>query len=211
MSLGPQVPAVGQTVAMHARPAGPADLPLVAGTLAGAFHDDPAWSWVFRDADDRPAQLMALWSLLLEGSVGYGWVWMTPEAEAATLWIPPGMPELPEAEAARIGPLFQELLAGDTARVDALMERFMTAHPAAPDHYYLSLFGTRPDCRGRGIGMALLADNLARVDADGRPAYLESTNPANLDRYRSVGFAAHGTFELPDGGPTVTTMWRDAR
>ena len=57
--------------------------------------------------------------------------------------------------------------------------------------------------------MALLADNLARIDAEGRPCYLESTNPVNLDRYRSVGFADHGEFSLPDGGPTVTTMWRE--
>ena len=57
--------------------------------------------------------------------------------------------------------------------------------------------------------MALLADNLARIDAEGRPAYLESTNPANLERYRSFGFADRGTFTLGDDGPAVTTMWRD--
>jgi len=196
---------------MDVRIAGRDDLPAVAATLAGAFHEDPAWAWVFFDPEVRRAQLEAVWTLLLEGSVDYGWVWMTADAEAATLWIPPGMPELAEPEAARIGPLFQELLGGAVGRVDALMERFMTAHPAAPDHYYLSLFGTRPDCRGRGIGMDLLADNLARIDAEGAPSYLESTNPINLDRYRSVGFADHGAFTLPDGGPTVTTMWRNAR
>jgi hypothetical protein len=59
--------------------------------------------------------------------------------------------------------------------------------------------------------MALLETNLARIDTVGKPAYLESTNPANLDRYRSVGFMDHGEITLPEGGPTVTTMWRDAR
>ena len=59
--------------------------------------------------------------------------------------------------------------------------------------------------------MALLADNLARVDADGMPAYLESTNPVNLARYRSVGFVDADRFALPDGGPVVTTMWREPR
>jgi len=196
---------------VEVRPAHPDDLPAVAVTLAGAFRHDPAWSWVFEDPARRTAQLEALWSLLLEGSVQYGWVWMTAGAEAATLWIPPGMPELDEAHAARIGPLFHDLLGPDAGRADALMERFMTAHPATPDHYYLSLFGTRPDCRGRGIGMALLADNLSRIDAEGEPCYLESTNDANLARYRSVGFADVGSFELPGAGPAVTTMWREAR
>ena len=195
---------------MDCRRAEPADLPAVAATLAGAFQDDPAWSWVFADPVRRERQLTAVWTLLLEGGVDYGWIWMTPGAEAATLWIPPGMPELAEAQAARIGPLFHELLGPDVSRVDALMERFIVAHPAEPDHYYLSLFGTRPDCRGRGIGMSLLADNLALIDTEGWPAYLESTNAANLVRYRSVGFADHGEFDLPDG-PTVVTMWREPR
>jgi GNAT superfamily N-acetyltransferase len=196
---------------MDARPVDPADLPAVAATLAGAFVEDPAWSWIFADPGRRESQLEAVWTLPSRSSVHYGWVWMTPGAEAATLWIPPGMPELAAPQAARIGPLFHELLGGDVGRVDALMERFMTVHPAAPDHYYLSLFGTRPDCRGRGIGMDLLAGDLARIDAEGEPAYLESTNPANLTRYRSVGFADHGSFQLPGTGPVVTTMWRDAR
>lgn len=59
--------------------------------------------------------------------------------------------------------------------------------------------------------MALLADNLARIDAGHEPSYLESTNPSNLDRYRSVGFEVVGGFALPGGGPYVTTMWRRAR
>jgi ribosomal protein S18 acetylase RimI-like enzyme len=91
------------------------------------------------------------------------------------------------------------------------MERFAAARPSVREHYYLSLFGTRPDCRGRGIGMALLATDLARIDAERMPAYLESTNPANLERYRSIGFVDHGEITLPDDGPVVTTMWRDAR
>jgi len=196
---------------MDARRAVPDDLPALATTLAGAFGEDPAWSWVFADPGLREAQLTEVWSLLLAGAVGYGWVWTTPGAEAATLWIPPGEPELPAPFDVRIGPLLDRLLGPGRARVDALMERFVTAHPVSPDHYYLSLFGTRPDARGSGTGMALLADNLARIDAEHEPAYLESTNPVNLERYRSVGFVDRDAFTLPDGGPTVTTMWRGAR
>jgi GNAT superfamily N-acetyltransferase len=195
---------------MDVRRVGVEDLPAVAATLAGAFRDDPAWSWVFTDPDTRVANLGAVWALLLAGAVDYGWVSMVADAEAATLWIPPGRPELTEAESARIGPLFRELPGTEAGRADALMERFAAARPTSPEHYYLSLFGTRPDRRGRGIGMALLTADLARIDAEGKPAYLESTNPANLDRYRSVGFVDHGEIILP-GGPVVTKMWRDAR
>jgi len=135
-------------------------------------------------------------------------VWLTPGAGAVTQWVPPGIPELSPTEEQRLDELLAELLGPAVDRSDALMAGFAATHPTGPDHYYLSLFGTRPDQRGKGLGMALLAHNLARIDTEGMPAYLESTNPANLDRYRSVGFADHGSFALPDGGPVVTTMWR---
>jgi hypothetical protein len=59
--------------------------------------------------------------------------------------------------------------------------------------------------------MALLRENLELIDAEHAPAYLESTNPANLDRYRGVGFEEVGGFSAPNGGPAVTTMWRAPR
>lgn len=196
---------------MGAHRARPDELPALATTLAGAFHDDPVWSWVLPDPVVRPRQLAAVWTVLLEAAVDYDWTWSAAEAAAATVWIPPGRSELPEPHEARLVALVQELLGPDTGRIDALGTHFEQAHPTEPDHYYLSLFGTHPDHRGRGIGMDLLIDNLALVDAEHRPAYLESTNPANLDRYRSVGFEDASVFALADGGPVVTTMWRRAR
>jgi hypothetical protein len=41
------------------------------------------------------------------------------------------------------------------------------------------------------------------------PAYLESTNPANVRRYEALGFR-HATEFNPEGGPVIRTMWRDA-
>jgi hypothetical protein len=59
--------------------------------------------------------------------------------------------------------------------------------------------------------MALLEHDLELIDAEGFPAYLESSNPANNDRYAGVGFQVVGQFGYPGGGPVVTTMWRGAR
>lgn len=92
-----------------------------------------------------------------------------------------------------------------------LVERFETSHPKEPPHYYLTLLGTHPNHRGRGLGMGLLAENLARIDAEGVPTYLESTNPDNNPRYGRLGFRKVGAFATPDGTRTVTRMWRDVR
>ena len=51
--------------------------------------------------------------------------------------------------------------------------------------YYLGLWGTRDEHRVRGHGMALLTENLARIDAERMPAHLESSNLVNNHRYES--------------------------
>jgi GNAT superfamily N-acetyltransferase len=90
-----------------------------------------------------------------------------------------------------------------------LLGRFEATHPHDPPHYYLSLLGTDPRRRGNGYGIELLRHNLATIDAEGMPAYLESSNSANDPRYERLGFRPFGSFERPDGQLTVTTMWRD--
>ena len=57
--------------------------------------------------------------------------------------------------------------------------------------------------------MALLAHNLTTIDAEGMPAYLESTNGANDKRYEALGFRRVGSFSRPDGQLAISTMWRD--
>ncbi|MDQ2958649.1 MAG: GNAT family N-acetyltransferase, partial [Actinomycetota bacterium] len=93
--------------------------------------------------------------------------------------------------------------------IRAIFERFEVHHPSEP-HFYLSLLATHRDRRGAGSGMGLLRENLARIDALGAPAYLESCNPVNNERYRGVGFVECGEFAVPSGH-LVTTMWRPAR
>lgn len=194
---------------VNARVATDADVAAVAETMAGAFYNDPVWGWVFPDPDRRRAQHEIFWRLFIEGALGYHWVWLTDQCASASLWIPPGGSELPEEEA-KLEPLLDELLGELGPRAMKAMERFGASRPDEP-HYYLSLLATHPDHRGKGLGMGLLADNLARIDAEHEPAYLESTNPNNDSRYERLGFVRSGEFSLPERGPLVATMWRDAR
>jgi GNAT superfamily N-acetyltransferase len=92
-----------------------------------------------------------------------------------------------------------------------LLERFEESHPKGAPHYYLSLFGTDPAHRGHGVGMRLLVETLERIDREAMPAYLESSNPVNDERYERVGFERIGSFATPDGSHTVSMMWREPR
>ena len=77
------------------------------------------------------------------------------------------------------------------------------------------MFYEKAGQRGRAVtpyvGMALLAEDLRLIDAEGLPAYLESSNPVNDRRYERLGFVRVGEFETPDGAHTLTTMWREGR
>jgi predicted N-acetyltransferase YhbS len=71
--------------------------------------------------------------------------------------------------------------------------------------------GTDPSVRGKGFGHALLASRLDRVDAEHAPAYLESSKWDNVPYYQRFGFELTGEIKLPNGGPTMWPMWREAR
>ncbi len=194
---------------VDARLATVADLPAAVETLTRAFYADPVWGWAFPDPERRLGQLRVPWGAVAESALGYGSAWIVGEGAAIALWIPPGKPELsPEGEE-RVEARVREMLGAGAARVLETFERFDAAHPGDAPHYYLSLLATDPDRGGQGWGMGLLADGLARIDAEGMPAFLESSNPVNTPRYERLGFSVCGEFELPEDGPNVTQMWRD--
>ena len=204
-------PEPNRPVPVDARVAGAADVAGVAETLAEAFNADPVWSWAFPDPERRLEQHRAVWGVVIESALDYEWTWLTADCAACAVWIPPGRPELRPEYEEPMESLLEELLGEGAARVLETFARFDAAHPEKEPHYYLSLLGTHPDHRGRGLGMGLLANTLARIDAEGAPAFLESSNPANDRRYERLGFVKCGEFELPEDGPNVTQMWRDPR
>ena len=178
----------------------------------GAFYDDPLWAWAFPDPEARRDQHGQLWRLFVEGAARFPNSWFSADHNAVAIWVPPGGSELSETQEARFEPMMSELLDSEgVRRVAALAEAFDQAHPHDVDHYFLTLLGTDPAHRGKGIGLKLLSDTLAMVDADGMPAYLEASNPANVALYARYGFRPHSVFIAPADGPEVTTMWREAR
>jgi ribosomal protein S18 acetylase RimI-like enzyme len=142
------------------------------------------------------------------GGNGYahGSVYVAADGSGAAMWLPPGVE--PDGETL-------EALAMDNAPVErradlgGVFERMGEAHPHEP-HWYLPLIGVDPARQGQGIGAALLRHALARIDADGLPAYLESSNPRNIELYRRHGFEPTGTIQVGTS-PPIVPMLRRAR
>lgn len=182
------------------------DLEGVTATMTAAFEHDPLWSWAFPAPDD----LAVWWRFFIGSALRYPTVWIVGEYAAASVWIPPHGTELTEQEEKRVEPLLSQLVGPRAPAVMETLERFDNCHPRHQPHYYLSLLGTHPRFRGKGLGMALLSENLASIDAEGVPTYLESSNPDNDRRYERLGFKRVGEFTTPGGERTVAMMWRDA-
>ena len=190
----------------------PGDIPAVTEAVVLAFHDDPVWSWAFPDVSLRPAQFAVWWGFLVGAGFRNGEIWVAGECDAISVWFRPGDRELTEDEETQVVPMLAELLGARSELVLDLVMRFDAAHPQEVPHYYLSILATHPRARGKGIGMALTESVLAsRVDADGVPAYLESSNPNNHARYERAGFARRETVGMPQDCPPILTMWRDPR
>jgi ribosomal protein S18 acetylase RimI-like enzyme len=193
------------------RVAKPADVAAITETISLAFHDDPTWSWAFPDEERRQEQSAVWWRFLIEAAMRFDdpAVFVTDGAEAAAIWLPPGESELSPEDEERTPELVRDLVGDHADAFMELLEGFETVQPADPPHYYLSLLGVHDEHRGKGIGMDLLRDNIARFDREGVATYLESSNAINNGRYEGLGFRKIGEFNTPDHSATITAYLRD--
>ena len=187
-----------------------ADVPAVAACLASAFHDDPLWGhWTFPDEPSRARDLLPLMKLMVELVLDEGWTDMTVAGETVTVWTLPGQRYGTPEQEPQLATVLAELFGARAGEIHALLDQ-LDEHIPAGRFYHLEWWATHRAHAGRGLGTALLRENLARVDAEHQPVYLESSNPVNLARYEALGFRQVDEFAPPEG-PTITTMWREAR
>jgi GNAT superfamily N-acetyltransferase len=137
-----------------------ADREMVTSITTLAFANDPLWSRALARTDGSTEHHARFWTLFVEGALRYPWVWLTIGSEATSIWIPPGGTEMSEEQEAALTGLANGYLGPAADDYLELLRRFDAAHPRDEPHYYLSLLGTHPDHRGRGIGMALLEHDL---------------------------------------------------
>lgn len=140
-----------------ARRAGPSDRDLVTTIVTLAFAQDPLWSWAMRRDDGLTDHHAAFWRLYVDGAGRYPWTWLSSGGEATSIWIPPQGSELSAVQEERLSELATKQLGSNAADYLDLLSRFDEAHPRAEPHYYLTLLGTHPAHRGKGIGMRLLS------------------------------------------------------
>jgi predicted GNAT family N-acyltransferase len=200
--------AVPETTARRAR----GDEWRVLGHLAGeAFQDDPVWQWVCPDPVLRRRHLGSAFAAIIRHRVKEGSSWTTTGLGGAAIWAPPGQWKTRNVDAARmVVPLLRVIGRNGVRERFTALSHIESHHPSEP-HWYLELLATDNYLRGRGIGTTLMHPMIERCDAEGVPAYLESSKEENLPFYARFGFEVISDIRLADDAPPMWGMWRSPR
>ncbi|MFH8476928.1 GNAT family N-acetyltransferase [Streptomyces sp. NPDC018000] len=184
------------------------DAALISRSLAHAFDDDPMMRWFFPEDSSREASLGSYFTTIFTRQYVDNGVCECTEA-AAAFWVPPEA----QAKAVPDAETIQELqnILGDRAGLFRDAVEAAAEHTPQEPHWYLALLGADPAAQGQGHGAALLRSGLAKADAAGLPAYLESSKASNLPFYEHFGFTVRKELRLPGGGPMLWAMWREPR
>jgi ribosomal protein S18 acetylase RimI-like enzyme len=171
--------------------------------VARAFHDDPAWIWVFPDEERRSALLPYLFERALRLESLRGHLHADGEADVA-IWIPPGARRATLVQTARSGLVLAplRLRAGERLR----LRRYLRAcadlqQRDLADVWYLSGLAVDPEQQRRGIGSELVRWGLRRGNVG-----LLTSNRANIRFYERLGLRVVGEFWERGGPPRMWTM-----
>lgn len=188
------------------RTAAPADREAMIDTLRLSFSADPCVRYIF----SKPSDFMAGWPpfVMAMGGAGleHGTAFVSDDAAAVSLWLPPGVESDLEAMLAVLATVITE---EKGAVLEQVGEQIRSYHPDEP-HWYLAAVGVDPSRQGEGLGSAMMKEGLRLCDAQGKPAYLESSNPRNIPLYERHGFEVIGVVQ-PGDYPPLYPMLRAAR
>jgi len=178
----------------------------VIDALKLAFVADPATRWVWPDSQKYLLHFSKFAKAFGGKAFEQNTAHYTGNYSGAALWLPPN-----------VGPDVDTLLGliRDTTSEEAqnivpqVFEKMGGYHPNEP-HWYLPLLGVDPHHHGKGLGSLLMKHALSICDKESMLAYLESSNPRNIQFYKRHGFELLGTIQV-DSFPPIFPMLRKAQ
>ena len=177
------------------------------GIITLAFASDPVARWTYPDPDQYLEHFPEFVRAFAGKSFSEGTAYLAPDGGGAALWLGPG---IQPNEDELLGLVWSSMSDEVQRDLFPLFEQMAAFHPNEP-HWYLPMIGVEPSRQGSGVGSALLQHTLATCDADGLPAYLESTNPKNIPLYERFGFEQIGVIRSGDAPPMFPMLRRPQR
>ena len=189
-----------------------AEIPLAAQILARGFFDDPMFSFVFLEPQNRRDALAAFFQVFLADTVRRGKVLISPDKEGAIAWYPCNVRIFDDsvdevsAKLAQVAVTFGGSSAAE--RFEQIVSQIEKFEPKQA-HCEIILIALVPEARGKGNGRDLISPVLNHVNEQQVGCYLVSSNPRNISFYERQGFRQISS--IPNNSQlTLTGMWRDA-
>ncbi len=188
------------------------DADAILRVLERALADDPFVCWLARSQPRAVRTYLGLMVRRIALPKGVVHLAMLgDEVASVALWAPPNTFELTAGESLRLLPTMVSVIgAFRFSRVANALGEVERARPPEP-RWLLTLLGTLPERRDRGLASATLAPALARCDAEHTVAVCETSRPENLRFYERHGFAVTGERPLAPRGPPSWTLCREPR
>ena len=171
-----------------------------------AFIADPVMRWLWPDPDEYLCHYRTFTRAFGGRAFEHDTAHVSDGFLGGSMWLPPGV----AVDGDAVEACFSETVPEPRrSQMFEILEQMDEVHPEEP-HWYLAIIGVDPAKQGQGVGSALMRHALEGVDAAGLPAYLESSNPANISLYRRHGFEVIREIRVGEV-PVVTPMLRPAR
>ncbi|WNV74274.1 N-acetyltransferase [Geodermatophilus sp. DSM 44513] len=196
------------------RPLHQSEVAAATAVLSASHADYPAFRHLWPDPAVRRRALLPFLRASLADAAALGGSSIAGDGDGAlavAVWLPPGAFPWSAARKARAAPaLLRTAMAAPRsfpafARLSAAAEH---SHPGDP-HWYLQALGVHPRAQRQGWGQRVLRPGLEQADATGLPCYVETSDPANQEFYRRLGFdVITPRLEHLPGGPPYTGLRR---
>ena len=177
----------------------------VLSTVLMGFSADPFVRWICPEAGNY-INFIGAFNAYGGKAVDSNTAYVVEGFKGTALWLPPNI----EAdEETFVKEIEQNVLIEKQESLFKVLEELEKYHPEAPC-WYLPIIAVDPHYQNNGIGSLLMKYALEKVDSDGLPAYLESSNPRNMSLYKRYGFETMGQIKVDDV-PPLHPMIREAR
>ena len=178
----------------------------VMNTLLLGLCMDPIIRWYFPEPHAFVRDAPKLLDLISGKAFEHNTAYHTDNFTCCALWLPPNVHPDDEGIARYLEEILDRRLFEEVIALESEMSKSIPKE----DCWHLSFIAADPAETGKGYGSKLLDHTLRLCDDDKMPAYLESTNRANLTLYQRYGFDLLNEIQIGNS-PPVYTMIRQPR
>ena len=176
-------------------------------TLAAAFADDPALTWIIPDRSARMRRLPLMFDWLFDDHLARGLILGTADCAVVTMWRPPGQVHYRSPLYPRHLLHLAQIFGTNLLRAAKVGDAIDAHVPPGERLLYLRYAGVRPQMQGKGLGGMAIRAGLARAAELGVPSCLETATPDNVGLYQRLGYGIVREWDVAGrDGPHFWTM-----